>query len=321
MSTPNLSWRPRLALFLRLLSSEYQDLVSEDCRRAALRHGLILNEHDGQNDATVQVRQIEDCLRAPPAVRAKALLVCPVEDSSLRSVARDAVRLGVAWVTLNRTYEYLGELRREFPRIAVFSVQPDQAQISRIQAAQVRTLLPSGGEVAYIRGPVRTVSADQREDSFRSALAGAPFQVTSVSGDWSVEGGLRAVREWLALAGRTKPEHCAIAAQNDSMAYGAYVGLREAALRAATLGKIPIFGCNGAPFGHRLVVDETLTATVVVPSPGQYAVDTLAAVLAGAPPPLADLSIAVSSFPELSALAGAESKSRIRLGHRSPLRG
>jgi ribose transport system substrate-binding protein len=311
MSTPNLSWKPRLALFLRLLSSEYQDLVREDCRRAALRHGLILNEHDGQNDPSVQVRQIEDCLRAPTALRAKAILVCPVEDSALRSVARDAVRLGVAWVSLNRSYDYLGELRREFPRTAVFSVQPDQGQISRIQAAQVRTLLADGGEVAYIRGPVRTVSADQRAESFRSALAGAPIQITSLSADWSVEGGRRAAQEWLGLAGRTKPEHCAIAAQNDSMAYGARVALREANPRTADLGKIPVLGCNGAPeFGHRLVVDQTLTATVIVPSPGRCAVDTLAAVLAGAPPPPADLSIAVSSFPEVSALASAGSKTR-----------
>jgi ABC-type sugar transport system substrate-binding protein len=311
MSTPTLSWKPRFALFLRLLGSEYQNLISEDCRRAALRCGVILNEHDGQNDAGVQVRQIEDCLRAPAALRARAILVCPVEDSSLRSVAREAVRLGLAWVSLNRAYDYLAELRREFPRTAVFSVQPDQAQISRIQAAQVRLLLPEGGDVVYVRGPVRTVSADQRAESFRSALAGAPIQITFLSGDWSVEGGRRAAQDWLALAGRTKAGRCAIVAQNDSMAYGARLALREANPRTADLAKVPVLGCNGTPeFGHRLVVDQTLTATVIVPSPGRWAVDALAVVLAGGSRPPADLSVAVSSFPELSALASAGGKAR-----------
>jgi ABC-type sugar transport system substrate-binding protein len=309
--TTGVSWRPRISLFLRQVGNEYQDLVGEDCRTAALRHGLILNEDDAENDSARQVRQILDSLRAPAALRSKAILVCPVEDTSLRSVAREAVRSGVAWVSLNRSYEYLADLRREFPRTAVFSVQPDQVQIGRIQAEQLRIILPKGGEVAYIRGPLRTVSANERASSFRSALTGAPIHVATLSGDWSVEGGRQATRNWLSLAGRAKPEQCAIVAQNDSMAYGAHLALAEVRPRSADLDKIPVLGCNGAPdFGHRLVADLTLTATVIVPSPARFAVDALAALFAGAPVPSANMSVAVSSFPELSVLSAAHRKAR-----------
>jgi ABC-type sugar transport system substrate-binding protein len=304
------SWKPRIALFLRQVGNEHQDMLRQDCRTAALRFGLIVNEDDARNDANVQIDQIRACLQASLALRPKALLVCPVEDSGLGGVAREAVRLGIAWVSLNRAYDYLAELRREFPGIAVFSVQPDQKEIGRIQAEQVRILLPSGGEVAYIRGPLRTVSANARDTSFRSALAGAAIHVTPLSADWSVEGGRQAAKTWLALAGRPKPEHCVIVAQNDSMAYGARLALGEAKPRS-DLSKMPVIGCNGAPeFGCRLVSDQTLTATVVVPSPARCAVDMLAAVFAGGKPPSADITLTVSSFPEPSVLASAGRKAR-----------
>jgi ABC-type sugar transport system substrate-binding protein len=309
LPTKDVSWKPRIALFLRQVGNEHQDMMRRDCRTAALRHGLIVNDDDARNDAIVQIGQIQACLKASVALRPKALLVCPVEDSGLGGVAREALRLGVAWVSLNRADDYLVELRRQFPRVAAFSVQPDQKEIGRIQAAQVRILLPNGGEVGYIRGPLRTVSADARDTSFRSALVGAPIHVTPVSADWSVEGGRRAAENWLALAGRPKPEQCAIVAQNDSMAYGARLALREAKPRSAGLSEIPVLGCNGAPdFGHRLVLDGTLTATVVVSSAVRPAVDTLVAWFAGAPPPSADIILAVSSFPELSVLANVGCK-------------
>lgn len=297
--------KPTIALFFRVAGNEYQNLVREDCRTAALRNGLILHEHDAQNDAAKQVQQVQDCLRAPPPSRPQAILVCPVEEAALQGSAREAARLGTAWVSLQRACGYLAELRREFVRTALFSVHPNQGQIGRIQAEQLRVLLPRGGEVAYIRGPLRTTSANLRADSLRSALSGSAIHITSLSGEWSVEGGRQAAKTWLALAGRPKPEQCAIAAQNDSMAYGAHLAIVEAALGSREMGlsKIPILGCDGVPnFGHRFVVDRILTATVVIPCPARLAVDTLAAVLAGAHPPTADICLAVSSFPELASL-------------------
>jgi ABC-type sugar transport system substrate-binding protein len=296
---------------LRQVGNEHQDMLRQDCRAAALRFGWVVNEDDGRNDANVQVGQIQASLQASLALRPKALLVCPVEDSALGGVAREAVRLGVAWVSLNRAYDHFAELRREFPLIAIFSVQPDQKEIGRIQAEQVRILLPHGGEVAYIRGPLRTVSADARDTSFRSSLAGAAIHVTPLSADWSVEGGREAAKTWLALAGRPKPADCAIVAQNDSMAYGASLALGEAKPRSSELSKMPVVGCNGAPeFGRRLVGEQTLAATVIVPSTARCAVDTLAAVFAGAKPPSEDITLAVSSFPELSVLTSATRKVR-----------
>ncbi len=298
--------KPTITLFLRALGNEYQELVRADCRKAAIRHGLLLSEFDARGDAGRQVQQLQDCLRLPPGSRPRAVMVCPVEESALGSVAREAARLGVGWVSLQRECAFLAELRREFREVALFSVHPDQEQVGRIHAQQLQIVLPKGGEVAYIRGPLRTTSANRRAASFRTALGGERYRVASLSGEWSVEGGRQAAKGWLALAGRPKPEHCAIVAQNDSMGRGASIALMEVALESGEpgLSKIPILGCDGAPsFGHRLVVERTLTATIVIPSPARHAVDTLAAVLGGAEPPSADVCLAVSSFPELPALS------------------
>jgi len=159
--------KPSIALFFRVAGNEYQNLVREDCRTAALRNGLVLQEHDAQNDAGKQVQQIQECLGGPPPSRPQAILVCPVEEAALHGSAREAARLGTGWVSLQRECAYLAELRREFIRTALFSVHPDQGQIGRIQAEQLRILLPRGGEVAYIRGPLRTTSANLRAESFR----------------------------------------------------------------------------------------------------------------------------------------------------------
>jgi ribose transport system substrate-binding protein len=303
------SSNPRIALFLRAVGNEYQELVREDCRTAAIRHGLVVREINAQNEADRQVQQIQDCLREPAALRPRAILVSPVEESRLRSLARDAARLGVGWVSLNRACDYLAELRREFPAVPLFSVHPDQDQVGRIQAHQLRVLLPTGGRVAYIQGPLTTTSAKQRAAALKSGLSGTDIQLACFASDWSVEGGRLAAMGWLELTGRSKIEGCVVAAQNDSMAYGARMAVVDSAGRDAVPTKIPFLGCDGAPaYGHRLVLEKTLAATVIIPSPASRAIDELVAVLAGWRPPSSDICLSVSSFPELAVLASTVRK-------------
>jgi ABC-type sugar transport system substrate-binding protein len=297
---------PNIALFLRALGNEYQDLVREDCRAAAERHGLTVREVNAQNEARRQTQQIRDCLAGPANQRPRAILVSPVEESGLRDLAREAARLGIAWISLNRACEYLAPMRKEFPAIPLFSVHPDQEQVGRIQAHQLRVLLPSGGDVACIQGPAATISARQRAAALHSALAGTGVRITPFSSDWSVDGGRRAAKECLGRILREKTPVDAIAAQNDSMAYGARLALVEAAAetRDPTLARVPILGCDGTPaYGRRLVAEKTLSATVIIPSPASRALDELVAVFAGWRPPAADICLSVSSFPELAVIA------------------
>jgi ABC-type sugar transport system substrate-binding protein len=232
--------------------------------------------------------------------------VSPVRESLLYTVAQKAARLGVGWVLLNRFSEQLVDLRKEFPEIPIFSVNPDQVRIGRIQARQFKILLPEGGEVFYLQGPYGTSSAHRRYEGAQGELVGSPIKLVPFNSDWSIEGGERTVRDWLRIFdGRDLPD-CVIGAQNDNMAMGARMALMKGPhhdLRTVG-GKISITGCDGSPrFGLPLVKAGELTATVVIPPVAGIAVDQLVKALAGKRMPPAEIVVEVSSYPDLPRLA------------------
>jgi ABC-type sugar transport system substrate-binding protein len=288
------------------LANDYQDLLREDCLAAARRHDLAVDVFTADSDAEKQLRQIRDVLEAPEARRPRGVLVSPVRESLLFTVAHRAAKLGVGWVLLNRFSEQLVDLRKEFPEIPIFSVNPDQVRIGRIQARQFKILLPGGGEVFYLQGPYGTSSAHRRFEGAQGELAGSPIKLVPFNSDWSIEGGERTVRDWLRIFdGRDLPD-CVIGAQNDNMAMGARMALMKGPHHdfRTVSGKISITGCDGSPrFGLPLVKAGELTATVVIPPVAGIAVDQLVKALAGKRMPPAEIVVEVSSYPDLPRLA------------------
>jgi ABC-type sugar transport system substrate-binding protein len=304
-SSPPRAGARTIAIFFRAMDNRYQELQRADCHAAARRYGLFVREVIANNDADKQLSQIQDCLREPDSIRPQALLVNPVRESMLRLAAHEAGRLGLGWVSLNRTCDYLAELRRQYPTLPFFSVDPDQRQIGRIQGQQFRVLLPRGGELLYIQGPAATSSARLRLQGVQNELAGAPIDVIAESGDWSLEGGARAVRRWLHGLNRRKASECVVGAQNDSMAVGARGALMEEAVTRIRpeLRDVRVTGCDGSvAYGQQWVLDKQLTATVIIPPTAGRAVHEVMKALADRRPPIADISINVTSFPELDVL-------------------
>jgi ABC-type sugar transport system substrate-binding protein len=206
---------------------------------------------------------------------------------------------------LNRWSEQLVDLRKEFPQIPIFAVNPDQIRIGRIQARQFKILLPDGGEVVYLQGPYGTSSAHRRLEGAQGELAGSAIKLVPFNSDWSIEGGERTVQDWLRIfEGRELPD-CVIGAQNDNMAMGARMALvRRGQLDLKTpTGRIRITGCDGSPrFGLPLVQAGELTATVVIPPVAGIAVDELASSFEGGRMPPVEIVVAVSSYPDLPVL-------------------
>src|SRR5262249_36453125 len=149
------------------------------------------------------------------------ILVCPVRDSALLSTAYAAARLGVGWVLLGRWSCYMADLREEFPRLPVFAVAADQVEIGRIQGRQFRALLPEGGDLLYIRGPLGISSAQRRFEGVQEALQGSSIHVSAISSDWTNDGGRRATKEWLQILRKGQISNFVVGAQNDAMAMGA----------------------------------------------------------------------------------------------------
>jgi len=296
----------RIGLFLRAVGNDYQDLLREDCQLAADRRGLSLEVFSADGDGDKQIRQIRNCLDSPEILRPIAMLVSPVRESVLLTAAREAARMDIGWIILNRWNDNLLDLRGEFPRLPIFAVNPDQKEVGRIQARQFKILLPQGGELLYIQDPMGTSSALRRFTGMREELEAAPINVVTFNSDWSSEGGERATREWLRIFGSRPLAPHVVGAQNDNMAMGARKALMDRAgvQQRAAGSQSPVTGCDGSPaYGQRLVKIGRLTATVVIPPVAGRAVDELASMLETGRSPPAEIVVSVSSYPDLARLA------------------
>ncbi len=290
----------RIALCLWSFDNEYQDLQRKDAFEHAHYHRIKVTEYSAQNDPETQVAQIRQALSVNE--RPYAILVHPVRDSRLIAVARETAGQGVGWVILNRDADYMHDLRQRFPGLPLFCVKPDQHQVGRIQGQQFKRLLPQGGELFYIQGPLLVSTAEARFAGVQAELVGTPIKLVTFRADWTSEGGEQALRSWIQTVDPCELPKCLVGAQNDNMAVGAKQALAsEAEARGQPdIAKVRVTGCDGLPgFGQRLVREGTLAATVVIPPTAGRAVDQVGAALGGAAQPPEELVLNVSSFPSL----------------------
>ncbi len=302
MSVP----RREIALFLRSRDNDYQARLADDAVKMAERVGFTVRVTAAGNDSARQSAQVAEALGGAGSDELAAVLVSPVREDALADVARQAAAKGIGWVVLNREGSYVATLRSQFPGVPIFGVTPDQLQIGRIQAEQVKLLLPEGGSLLCITGLANTSSSQRRLEALRHDL-GPEHKLTVVEADWTSEGSRLLLDRWLEQAETpTLPD--AVCAQNDEMALGARQALRDAASRRDLpwLGELPIIGCDGsAALGQRMVLRRRLWATVMVPSAAGPAVEWLARARDGEGEPPAHLILAVSSFPEIERLQPA----------------
>jgi ABC-type sugar transport system substrate-binding protein len=296
----------RVTLFLMSAENDYQAHMERTAREAAARCGMQLEvtcSGEGAVENPVRhIAQIFAALRQVPDRLPDAILIQPTS-THCASVLEAAARARVPCAVLNRRPEFLPDLRLRFPDVPLFSVGPDQAAIGRVQAEQVRALLPRGGRVLYVQGIEVASAVHQRRDAMMASLP-ASVEVVPVYGDWDDAQAERVVASWFArlAPGDRLPELCAC--QNDTMAAGAArVLARLAASRDhAQAARIPLTGCDHVERGQRLLEEGTLTATIDRGSSSVTAIEALAAFFRGQAMPQALLSLPVRSVPPIEAL-------------------
>jgi ribose transport system substrate-binding protein len=267
----------RVLVNLFSASQEYQVRQAEDARATAVRLGLDVEVVFSEGNAVLQIQQLFAALRAPASEKPVVLVVSTQAPDGLERVARNAVQSGVGWILLNRQATYIDRLRQDHPRVLITSVTADHRDVGRIQGRQIRSLIPGGGSVLYVQGPTEVPSARQRLEGTREELAGSPYDLRVLNGDWSEAGGQQAVAGWLRLKTSDAFVPDVICCQNDLMALGARRALEATHPKWATA---PFLGVDGLPTGgQRHVAQGLLTATVVIPSCSGPALDVAARVL------------------------------------------
>lgn len=144
------------------------------------------------------------------------------------------------------------------------TIRIDNYSGARAMAAHLATL---GHErIAFVGGPERNADAAERRRGYRDGIGKAtPIEIV---GDFTEEGGQRAVKSLLTLPSRPT----AIFAANDSMALGALSALRDAGLRVPD--DVALAGFDDVPIA-RFLSPSLTTVHVDIAELGRRAVEAL----------------------------------------------
>jgi ABC-type sugar transport system substrate-binding protein len=252
-------------------------------------------------------------IQGPAESRPDGIALDPASGTSLPHVARAAVSAGIGWVVMNREASYLQDLRAR-SSVPVFSVTSDHLEAGRIQAQQVATLLPKGGNVIYLQGPSDYPAASQRAQGMQQRKP-ANVNLISLRGKWTEESGYKAVSSWARLSTSQKLSLDMVCCQNDAMAMGARKAIQELpdpALREKWLA-LPFTGVDGLPKTGQAFVRSGLLAATIINVPNTYlALELLVEALRKGTMPQALSLTAPTSYPKIEELsAGKFSKERV----------
>jgi len=258
---------------------EFQRMQAADARVAAERAGLAIDVVFADNNAVLQIHQLFRYVHAPQAERPAAIVVETVTGEGLERVARNAIKAGIGWVLINRSVSYLDALRQERADLPIGVVSVDNREAGRIQGRQLKALLPRGGSVLYLQGPADTAAAIDRLSGAQETLDDGGIELRLLNGDWTADGGEKAVTGWLRLKTSEGFRPAVVTAQNDEMARGARRALHA---QRPDWKDLLYTGCDGLPEGgQKLVRAGELAATIVTPPPAGPAVGLVARALAG----------------------------------------
>lgn len=294
----------KILVSLPTRENDFQIEQALSAEQAARKLGIDLQVCYADNDAVNQSTQILKALQSPLETRPDGIVFEPVSSDALPRVGRAARDAGAGWAVLNRTPNYVSELRGS-ARAPIFTISSDHVEIGRIQGRQFAALLPDSGSVLYIEGPSHSSSAKERTSGMLETKP-PDIRIRTLRGQWTEESAHRAVRSWLNLATTHRGEFNLVGAQDDSMAMGARKAFEEIpnkGERDAWLN-LPFTGCDGVPKGGQTWVrNGLLAATIHIPPLAGQAIEMLAkGIRSGTQPPETSVTVSVS-IPSLRELA------------------
>lgn len=297
--------------------NDYQQEQASAAQQAAKRLDVDLTIVHANNDAVTQSQQLLHYIQGSALSRPDAIIFEPASGTAFPQVAKAATAADIGWVVLNHDADYLSKLRLNC-HVPVFSISSDHEAVGKIQGKQFAQLLPQGGSVLYIEGPINSSAARARTVGMMHTKP-ANIQVKTLRGNWTEESAYRAVSSWLRLRTSQESLFDLVGAQDDSMAAGARKAFGEMAEgeRERWL-KIPFTGCDGLPkTGQSWVRSGLLTATIYIQPNADLALEMLTeAIRTGVQPPERRLIVpdSVPSIEDLAARTASGDKQRRSAG-------
>jgi len=229
---------------------------------------ITLQFSDAQGDVGRQLSQIQNFV----AQGAAAIIVNATDTSATPSMTKVARDGGVPLVYVNRR-----PAEETLPEKVVF-VGSEELQAGTLEMEELARLMDYKGNVAIMVGELASNGAQLRTRAVEQVVAKYPGMriVEKQVGNFQRERGLDLMNNWLTAG--TKID--AVAANNDEMAIGAIMAIRQAGIAD---GRILVGGVDATPDALAELAKGTLTVTVFQDARGQGkgAVDAAVALARG----------------------------------------
>ena len=143
----------RFLVSLPTRDNDFQIEQGNSAKDTAKRLGFDVEVLFAENDPVNQSTQILDAIQRPADKRPSGVVFEPVRGSGLEQVAKTAVHAGAGWAVLNRTPDYLSELRRG-AKVPVFTLSSDHVEIGENSGSAVCGAIAERGHGPLYRGAV-----------------------------------------------------------------------------------------------------------------------------------------------------------------------
>jgi inositol transport system substrate-binding protein len=223
-------------------------------RAKSMPDGVQLQFEDARNDVVRQLSQVESFV----GQGVDAIIVNPVDTAATRNITERALKAGIALVYVNRRPD-----ESELPE-GVVTVVSDDFEAGTLQMQYLAEKLGGKGKIAIMLGELSNNATHNRTRGFKEVLAQYPDIeiVEEQTALWMRNKGMDLMSNWL-VSGR---EFDAIASNNDEMAIGAAMALRQAGVKPGT---VLIGGVDGTPDALAAIQRGLLSVSVFQDAKGQ----------------------------------------------------
>ncbi|SCW80035.1 MULTISPECIES: sugar ABC transporter substrate-binding protein [unclassified Pseudomonas] len=227
---------------------------SMDKKAKSLPDGVTLQFEDARSDVVKQLSQVESFI----SQKVDALIVNPVDTAATQRITKAAVAAGIPLVYVNR--------RPDDPKLpeGVVTVASDDLEAGRMQMQYLAEKMGGKGNIVILLGDLANNSTTNRTKGVKDVLAKYPgIKIEQEqTGTWSRDKGMTLVNDWL-TQGR---EFQAVVANNDEMAIGAAMALKQAGTESGT---VLIAGVDGTPDGLNAIKKGEMAVSVFQDAKGQ----------------------------------------------------
>ncbi|MFJ4145539.1 sugar ABC transporter substrate-binding protein [Pseudomonas sp. NPDC089734] len=220
----------------------------------SMPEGVSLQFVDARADVNKQIDQVQELI----GKKVDALIVNPVDTAATARITKSATAAGIPLVYVNR--------RPDDPKLpeGVATVTSDDIEAGRLQMQYIAEKMGGKGNVMILLGDLANNSTQNRTKGVKEVLSKYPdIKIDQEqTGIWARQKGMDLTNDWITQG----KEFNAILSNNDEMAIGAAMALKQAGVKK---GSVLVAGVDGTPDGLNAVTRGDLTVSVYQDAKGQ----------------------------------------------------